>query len=192
MSLTTQVRISSIADLRDAGPLSNRRALSSLLGDLALTDGVDAGQADQVYTKSWALGATASATIDLSAFVNAVRQDVALLSVKFIAFKASTRNAGSVVVKPASAQPWLGPFTASTPALRVEPGGCVLLSNTAGGGWSVDPGTADRLTVENLSGADAWIDGLIIGIETEPVELSPTFDSDSFTFDSGDVTWDAA
>lgn len=192
MSLTTQLRISATADLSLASALSTRFANACLQGDFALASGIEVGSADAVIATRHELIASGTAIVTLSDFTSPIRRPAALAAVKCILLQAPASNAGPVTIKPNSTRPWIAPFNASTAVLRIEAGGCALLANDKANGWPVDAGTADRLYIENLSGAAATLDLLIIGTSEEPTIETPTFDSTSITFDSGDVTWDAA
>jgi hypothetical protein len=192
MSLTTQIRISAAADLSLTSALSTRFANARLIGDFALASGIEVGSADAVIATRHELIASGTAVVTLSDFTSPVRRAAALAAVKFIMLKAASGNAGPVTVKPNSTRPWIAPFNAASDVLRIEPGGCALLANHAADGWLVDAGTADRLYIENLSGADATLDVIILGTSGVPVVESPTFDSTSITFDSTDYTWDSA
>lgn len=188
MSLTTQVRISATADLSIESALSTKFANARLIGDFALASGIAVGRADAVIATRHELIASGTAVVTLSEFTSSIRRPASLASVKCVLIKAAASNTGPVTVKPNTTRPWFAPFNASTAVLRIEPGGCALLANDKANGWGVDAGTADRLYIENVSGAAATLDVIIIGTSAD----ASTFDSTAITFDSDEYTWDAA
>lgn len=187
MSLTTKLGINATADLSIGSVLSTSAVRAQILGDIALADGVATGRADSVIAKRFDLGATDTEIIDFASTINPIRRGTSFSGIKALMFKASVNNAGALAIQPDPGRPWFAPFNADTDVVRLEPGGCLLLTNSAATGWAVSSG-ADRLAIENLSGAQASVEVVIVGIS----DYAPSFDSTVWDFSSTVVSFDAA
>jgi hypothetical protein len=114
--------------------------------------GTGNGQVDRKFTDKRTLAASANEDLDLAgSLVDAFGAVITFAKVRAIRIKAAPENTNNVVVKPAAANGFLGPFGAAAHTLTLPPGGEVVLVAPVAG-WPVTAGTADLLNVAN-SGA---------------------------------------
>lgn len=129
-----------------------------------LTDGAGNGQADRIYARTLTLAASANQDIDLNgALLNPIGGPGVFARVKAIAIRAADTNTNNVVVKPAAANGFLGPFGAAAHQISIQPAGrAILLAPNAG--WTVVAGTGDLLNVANSgAGTPVTFDIIVIG-----------------------------
>lgn len=133
--------------------------------DLELGNGVGSLQANLLYVGS-ALTRAASITtnIDLAggSLFDPHGAALTFVKVKFIYIEAAKANVNNVIIKPGSANGFLGPFGDPTDLLKVKPGAAYLLE-AGDAGWGVTAGTGDLLALGNDAAGSAVTFDLIIG-----------------------------
>ena len=118
--------------------------------------GTGNGQVDKKFTDKRTLAASANEDLDLAgSLVDAFGAVITFAKIRALRIKAAAENTNNVVVKPAAATGWLGPFGAATHTLTLPPGGELLLVAPVAG-WSVGAGATDLLNVAN-SGAGSSV-----------------------------------
>lgn len=116
------------------------------------TAGTGNNQVDKKFTDRRTLAASANEDLDLAgSLVDAFGAVITFAKIRALRIKAAAENTNSVVVKPAAATGWLGPFGAATHTLTLPPGGELLLVAPVAG-WAVGAGATDLFNVAN-SGA---------------------------------------
>ena len=131
------------------------------------TNGVGANQANQVFSSSRNLAASATENLDLSgAMANALGVVVVLIKVKALLIRARATNTNDVVVGAAATNGfWAGMFGTATDSIRIHPGGMFLITAPDVNGIPVTASTADLLKVTNGSAGTAIdYDIVVIGV----------------------------
>ena len=141
--------------LSDAGPaVIDKLAETARLAELGT--GTAASKADKIFLDARTLAASANEDPDLAgALTDPFGVAVVFAKVKAILIRAAAGNTNSVVVKPAAATGFLGPFGAATHTITIPPGGAMLLAAPVGG-WAVAAGSADLINIAN-SGAGTGV-----------------------------------
>lgn len=119
------------------------------------------GKADLLYHATRNLGASANESLDLAGSLTGPVGGAAIANAEVMAIivKAAAANVNNVLVGPAAANGFLGPFSDASDRLKVEPGQVLVLTSL--NGWPVTGGTGDLLFVGN-SGALSAVDYDII------------------------------
>lgn len=132
---------------------------------LALSDGTGANQANNCFSDTRTLAASASESLDLAgALVNAIGQTIAFTKVKAIMIFAAAGNTNDVVVGGASSNGFATPFGAAAHTARVKPGGSLILTAPDVNGYAVTAGTGDLLQIANgAAGTPVTYDVILIG-----------------------------
>ncbi|AHE52633.1 hypothetical protein [Sphingomonas sanxanigenens] len=130
-----------------------------------LTDGVGANQANNVFSDTRTLAASASESIDLAgSLANVFGVVLTFTAIKAIYVKAAAGNTNDVVIGGAASNAFVGPFADASDKLAIKPGGCVMLVNPSAAGWTVTPSTGDLLLIANsAAGTPVSYDIVIIG-----------------------------
>lgn len=154
MSLSTNLRARMKAEL--VAVLDEGQAVADvdLNCSVDLASGTGANQADQLYSDTRTLAASASEVIDVwvaTAQNDPLNRNTAMVKIKAILIKAAAANTNNVVVGPdAGSNPFIGPFGSSANTLSVPPGGWVMLAAPVSG-WAAGA-TASNLTITNSAG----------------------------------------
>jgi hypothetical protein len=132
---------------------------------LGLTDGTGANQANNCFSDTRTLAASATESLDLSgALLNAFGQTIAFTRVKALMIFAAAGNTNDVVVGGAGANGFISPFGAAAHTVRVKPGGSLILTAPDVNGYSVTAATADLLQIANsAAGTPVTYDVIVIG-----------------------------
>lgn len=163
MTLTASVTAEVSASATKTSGLHQATAAMALRLTLALGTAAGAdGAADAVAAASHTVAAGGSTTLDLAGGVaDGFGGTVAFTSVSAVMVKAAAANDGAVSVGGGS-NPFASPFGDATDAVRVLPGGCLLLA-APGGGYAVTADTGDTLTLTNAGAAPATVEVVVIG-----------------------------
>jgi hypothetical protein len=129
-----------------------------------LANGTGASQADRMFSDTRTLGASANEDLDLAgSLVDAFGAVLTFVKVKALKIKASAANTNNVVVKPAAATGWLGPFNLAASSIAIPPGGEFMVLAPVNG-WAVGAGATDLLNVANsAAGTSVTYDIVIVG-----------------------------
>jgi hypothetical protein len=132
---------------------------------IQLADGSGANQANKLFADSRTVLASATDSLDLSGALNdALGQSLVLTRVAAIMVKASANNGGDLLVGPAAANGFVGPFNAAADRVKVKPGGLILLVAPTAAGFPVVAGTGDLLNIVNANaGASGAYDIVVVG-----------------------------
>jgi hypothetical protein len=131
--------------------------------EMSLENGTGANQANNIYSTSATLSASASADLDLAgSLLNPLGAAVVFTKVKAILVIADAANTNDVVVGGASATQFVAPFGAATDKINVKPGGMFLLTAPNAAGLAVGAGTADLLKFANGGGTTSVTYTLVI------------------------------
>jgi len=154
--------------------------LESVLTDLAKTkseiskeytykiaDGNGANQADEVFSDTRTLSASANEDIDLNGvLINAFGQTVNFTTIKAFIVHAAKENTNNISVVAKAPNGWVSPFIAASDGVTLRPDGTLVIINPDGTGMAVTPGTADLLTITNLAGGTSVdYDIILIGVK---------------------------
>lgn len=117
-----------------------------------LRDGTGANQANQMFTDTRTLAASATENLDLAGgIVNALGATVTFTAIKLIRIRAAAANTNNVVIGGAASNPFVGPFVDATDKISIPPGGVFEILNPSAAGWAVTASTGDLLLVTNSS-----------------------------------------
>lgn len=119
--------------------------------DINLALGTGANQANNIFTDTRTLAASATETLDLAGgLTSALGVTLTFTAIKAIKIHAAAANTNNVVVGGGS-NPFIGPFVDPTDKLSIPPGGMLLLANPSAAGWAVTASTGDLILVANSS-----------------------------------------
>lgn len=129
----------------------------------ALTSGTAGDQADLHWEKSGVtLAAGASVTYTLSALVDDLGRTVALVGVRALLVRVTSRTAASyLTVGAAAANPWTAPFGGTTPTAKVF--NTLLLFADKTDKYAVASGSSDQLKITNSGAASLTFDVAVVG-----------------------------
>lgn len=117
-----------------------------------LRDGTGANQANQMFTDTRTLAASATESLDLAGGVtNGLNVTVTFTAIKLIRIRAAAANTNNVVIGGASSNAFVGPFVDATDKISIAPGGLFEILNPSAAGWAVTASTGDLLLVANSS-----------------------------------------
>jgi hypothetical protein len=150
--------ISLHADLRLSGasvgasPSVHSAALDFLMsfdaGNAAL------GKADVLYHAMGHTLASATDTLDMTGTLkDPLGGNIANAEICAIIAKAATTNVNNLLIGPAAANGFLGPWNAAADRTKVEPGNLFMVTSI--NGWAVTPATGDILALINGAGGTA-------------------------------------
>lgn len=130
----------------------------------AFANGSGANQASKIFSDRRTLAASGTEDLDLAGgLTGALGGALTFATVKALMISARPGNTNNVVVGPAAANGFLGPFGDASDRIAIRPGG-VLLVTAPAGGWAVTAGTGDLLTVANsAAGTPVDYDVVIVG-----------------------------
>ena len=154
MSLKTQISARLSAVLTSVLDLVTSTAPLTVSASMDWASGTGANQADKVFSDERTLSASASENLDLAgSLTDAFGVAITFAKVKAIAIFAAAGNTNDVVVGGAASNGFVGPFADATDAIKVKPGGFVIMAAPqAAGLGTVTGGTGDILKVANSGG----------------------------------------
>jgi hypothetical protein len=131
---------------------------------ISFADGTSAGKADKFFGDTRTILASANDDIDLAgALADEFGAVLTFVKIKAIAVFANPANVNDVKVLPGATNPFNGPFSGTTPAIAVPPGGWALLTAPVNG-WPVTAATGDILRISNGgAGTSVVYDIVLIG-----------------------------
>ena len=132
------------------------------------TDGSGANEADEVFSDTRTLGASASEDIDLNGVLtNALCETVNFVTIKAFIVHAAKENTNNISVVAKAVNGWVAPFVAAEDGVTLRPDGTMVIINPDAVGMVVAPGTADLLTITNLdTGSPVDYDIILIGVKS--------------------------
>ena len=133
--------------------------------DHALANGTGNNQANAAFTDARSIAASSSEELDLAGVLaEAFGATLNFTKVKLLAIVADDGNTNDVIVGGAAANAFAAPFGDATDAVKVGPGGTLVLVSPKGG-YTVTGGTADKLKIANSgSGTAVGYKILIVGV----------------------------
>lgn len=158
-TLDTDLRLSLVGLLRQAGPLATLTDLAKLNYAAHLPSGIATGQADKLWHDEHTLAAGASQSLSLDALgMSALggTVSIALAKVKLLLVINAEAAAGNdlhVGGAGTAAHAWSGPWNGNADAKSVVPADSTLLAVNKLGGWPVTPGSANVLKLTNPGGS---------------------------------------
>lgn len=165
MSLETMITASVKAVETASADLAQPAAPAELTVKHSLSNGSGANQAAKIFSDSRSVALSSNEDLDLAAVLtSAFGAPITFATIKAIMIRARATNTNNVVVGPAAANGFLGPFGDASDRLSIKPGG-VLLVTAPGTGWTVTGGTGDLLNVAN-SGAGSAVEYDIVIVGT--------------------------
>lgn len=127
----------------------------------ALSNGTGADQANAVYLDKFSIAASGSLNIDLAGtLTDRLGNPLVFTAVKAILLIADGTNVNNLIYGNGT-NPFVGPLSAGSATITLEPGGCALLLTPSAGGWAVVAGTGDVIKLAN-SGAGSAVTGTIV------------------------------
>jgi len=150
--------------LESPGDLDTRTSKLAAVAEIELAIGTGASQADKAFADTRTLALSANEDLDLAgSLLDPFGATLTFVKVKGIYLKAAAGNTNSVILKPAAANGFLGPFGAATHTLTIPPSGFLVLAAPVSG-WAVTAATADNINVANsAAGTSVTYDIVIIG-----------------------------
>ena len=114
-----------------------------------LAPGTGANQADKQFADYRTIAASGTDVLDLAGtLTDPLGATLTFVKVKAILVIADAANTNDVLISPGATNPFNGPFTGTTPAVAVRPGGVTLFA-LPGAGWTVTASTGDLLKIAN-------------------------------------------
>lgn len=171
MTLEATVRAEFILNQTGAGDFGPPRFAAIIAGSLALSDGVDAGEADILFTDERTVASNSNDDLDLAggltdAFGNTITlaKIVAIMIINKPKTSGAAANTTNLTLGVGS-NPVTGYMGGTNPTLGpIRPGGVRLLAESdVAGLCAVAAGTADILRIANSSGAAATYQIAILG-----------------------------
>lgn len=165
MSLRTVIRAAISADVVKSADFGHATQKIPFAADINLLNGITASKADVIFSDRRTIAASGNEDLDLSGTLeNALGEAAVFAKVKAILVRAASGNTNNVVIGPAAANGFTGPFGAATDRVAIPPGGAFLVAAPSAG-WAVTAGTGDLLNVAN-SGAGTAVEYDIIVVGT--------------------------
>lgn len=164
MSLNTTLVVNLISTLTAALDMVSPEAKHAYGKSYSLLDGTGANQANQVFSDTRTLAASASEELDLNgtALQNAFGANIAFTKIKAIIIEAAAGNTNDVLVGGAAANAVASIFGDPTDVLKVKPGGLVVLTAPNVNGYAVTANTADLLKIANSAGTTGVTYSIVI------------------------------
>ncbi len=170
-TLTSGVNVTVTGTLLDASTLTNNQAQVSKTWQVALANGVGAGQADKIYTlKEQTIADAGTLSIDVKAslvdafgavFTPAKLRMVYIYSCGGPPSCSSAANTTNLTLfGDANSVPILSAAATTT---TLKPGGVFLVTDSSAAGIAVTAGTGDIIKIVNAAGAAAKVDVILIG-----------------------------
>lgn len=145
-------------------PVTSDQLSKNSPSEIELSSGTGASAVDLEYIAQRTVLASANNDIDLAgSLVDRFGATITFVKVKGIWIRCSSSNVNSLILKPAAANGFLGPFGAATHTLTIPPGGGIELTAPVSG-WTVTAGTGDKINEANSgAGSSVVYDLHIIG-----------------------------
>lgn len=162
--LTAKITTTIVGSLENELDLVTASAPISKRYEQSYADGTGADQAEELFSDTRSLAASASESLDLAGgLASPLGGSITFTAIKEIIVRASPDNTGDLRVGAAIANAFQGPFGAAAVGNLVPPDGILHLRNPSAAGWPVTAGTGDLLQIENLVAAAQSYDIIIIG-----------------------------
>jgi hypothetical protein len=163
-SLNAAVRAAVKADFRQVDGDGTQELTVTAEGDIALTNGTGANQADLIFHDNRTIALSSSENLDLSgALTDPFGNVIAFAKIKAIIIRAAAANVNDVLVGGAATNTFLGMFGDATDIIKVKPAGAFVWV-APGTGATVTAATGDILKVANSgAGTSVTYDVTIIG-----------------------------
>ena len=117
------------------------------------TNGIGIDQANQMWSDSRTLTASATEDLDLAGVLtNAFGTTLTFTSIKAIVIKALSTNTNDVIVVGAASNAFLL-FGDATDTISIKPNGAFGITNPEANGYTVTVGTGDILKITNSAGS---------------------------------------
>ncbi|MCV0371078.1 hypothetical protein [Filomicrobium sp.] len=131
---------------------------------IKLANGTGTDEADVIFADQRTLNASGNEDLDLTGVLeNALGEAANFATVKALLIRAASGNTNDVVVGPAAANGFTGPFGDDSDRIEIPPGGAFLAA-APNAGWDVTAGTGDLLNVANSgAGSPVTYDVIIVG-----------------------------
>ena len=165
MALDTRLKLNLTALLTGSTDLQPRSAPLNYVVSQALTNGTGANQANAVFSDQRTVAASSNDDLDLAGtLTDAFGATVTFARVKMLLVKAADANTNNVVVGGASST-FTTPFTGTSPAVVVRPGGLLVLAASDATSYAVTATSADTLRITNSgAGSTVTYDIVVIGV----------------------------
>lgn len=160
MSLTGQISLAIDTALTSPLDLSTPKDALGMVVTQTISNGTGADQANQQYHDQISISASGTSIIDMAGtLTNAFGSTVTLARIKALVIV----NTGTVAIKVAPSGS-SGMSTMFTGDVNIRPGGFLVLAGFDATGYAVASGSADRITITNLSGSTtATLNLVVIG-----------------------------
>lgn len=167
MALVTSIKLAVLANLSAALDLASRKSDVNFNKSFAFADGVGADQANQIFSDTRTLAASANEEIDFGAVLtDALGASVVFTKVKALIVAAAAGNTNDVLVGGAAANGFITPFGDPTDVIKVKPGGAFALVAPNLAGYAVTSGTGDLLKIANSGGTTGvTYDIIVVGVQ---------------------------
>ena len=150
--VTGKVRATLSAAFSEAKDVGTVQSTPSLSVNDVFTNGSGANKVEAVVYDTGSIAASGSADIDLAGALKDPAGDLVVLTkVKGFLVK-NTSTVGDGITVGGTFASWLG---AAGDAVKIMPGGSIVISNPTAAGYTVTAGSADVMTLTNLDGVNA-------------------------------------
>lgn len=164
MTATSIISIKSAAEVNTVHDLGVASFTASLNAGFNFTNGTGAGKIQAVYSDRRTLAASATDSLDLSdTLTDKFNTVIAFTSVKGIMLKADAANVDPLMIGGAGASGFNSWLSGAGDAVKVMPGGCLVLIAPDATGYPVTAGSGDLLEVVNTGGSEMNYELVIIG-----------------------------
>jgi hypothetical protein len=138
-------------------------AQTDLCWPMALTYGTGNSQGNQHYVATRTLALSANEDLDLNGATlkDPLGASLAFTKIRYILVHASPNNGGNIVVKPAAANGFLGPFNLAASSVAIPAGGWFTVTAPVAG-WAVTATTADLINVANSDSVNSAIYDIVL------------------------------
>lgn len=166
MALTSRLSFALASTLTGTHDFAPPGSVLNLAGQIDLSSGTAAGQADKVFADQRTLAASATEDLDLAgSLADAFGATITFVKVKALLVRAAVGNTNNVVVGAASSNPW-ATLLNSTGTVTLRPGaGFLAWAGAADAtGYGVTASTGDLLKIANsAAGTSVTYDVAVIG-----------------------------
>ncbi len=164
-TFTGALKVAVTGDLGLAADLGNTNYVLNYAVSKAIANGTGADQANQIFTDTRTLSASATESLDLSGVLtNAFGETILFTSIKGIVIAPAAANTNDVIVGGAASNAFINWVSDATDKVVVKPGGVFALYAPSAAGYAITAGTGDLLKVANSSsGTSVTYDILLIG-----------------------------
>lgn len=164
MTLTSSIRLALASSLVGSNDFATPSYTLNYTKTTGLANGTGSGQADLIFADQRTVEASANEDLDLAGvLLDPFGRVLTFVKIKSLLIFAATANTNNVVVKPAAATGWLGPFGDVSDTITVKPGGTFWVS-APGAGWAVGAAATDLLNIANSgAGTGVTYDIIVLG-----------------------------